>query len=182
MKTRRLVLLLWSCVFLAHGCGEPLILETTGTLSGKVTEAGTRQALEGAVVSITGKSFTTGADGMFTFNNLSEGDYTVDVSMPGYTSEKKQYTVMAGKETIADFALYPEYAEVEVSTSSLDFGTTLDKLTFELTKPERSAQIEWSIEKQSDANWLSFSETSGTMTKSKTTITVYLLRSELTED
>lgn len=182
MKTRSLSLLFCSLFFLFKGCGEPVILETTGTLSGKVTEAGTRQALEGALVTITGKSFTTGADGMYTFNNLTEGDYTVDVSMPGYTSEKKQYSVIAGKETTADFTLYPEYADVEVSTSSLDFGTTLDKLTFELSKPERSAQIEWSIEKQSDANWLSFSETSGTMTKSKVTITVYLLRSELTED
>ena len=182
MKIREYPLLLLSCLLTIAGCDEPVILETTGTLSGKVTEAGTRTPLENALVSITGKSFSTGADGVFTFTNLPEGDYTVEVSMPGYTSEKKQYSVTAGKETIADFTLYPEYAEVEVSTSSLDFGTTLDKLTFEISKPERSAKIEWYIEKQSDANWLSFSETSGTMTTAKTTITVYLLRSELTED
>ena len=182
MRIRLYSLLFLSCLLTITGCEEPVILETTGTLSGKVTEAGTRTPLENALVSITGKSFTTGADGVYTFTNLPEGDYTVEVSMPGYTSEKKQYSVKAGKETIADFTLYPEYAEVQVSTSSLDFGTTLDKLTFEISKPDRSAKIEWYIEKQSDANWLSFSETSGTMTTSKTSITVYLLRSELTED
>ena len=182
MRRRLYSLLFLSCLLTIAGCDEPVILETTGTLSGKVTEAGTRTPLENALVSITGKSFTTGADGLFTFTNLPEGDYTVEVSMPGYTSEKKQYSAKAGRETIADFTLYPEYAEVEVSTSSLDFGTTLDKLTFEISKPDRSAKIEWYIEKQSDANWLSFSETSGTMTTSKTSITVYLLRSELTED
>lgn len=182
MRIRLYSLLFLPCLLTITGCEEPVILETTGTLSGKVTEAGTRTPLENALVSITGKSFTTGADGAYTFTDLPEGDYTVEVSMPGYTSEKKQYSVKAGKETIADFTLYPEYAEVEVSTSSLDFGTTLDKLTFEISKPDRSARIEWYIEKQSDANWLSFSETSGTMTTSKTSITVYLLRSELTED
>ena len=164
------------------GCGEELVFETTGTLSGKVTEAGTRAPLENAVVSITGQSYTTGADGAFIFRDLPEDDYTVSVSLLGYTSEKKQYTVKAGKETVADFSLYPEYANIEVSTSSLDFGTTLDKLTFEIIKPERSASVSWEIEKQSDANWLSFSATSGTMTAPKTTITVYLIRSELTED
>ncbi len=182
MKSKLIALVLSAFTFLVAGCDEPIILETTGTLSGKVTEAGTRQPIENASVTITGKSFTTGADGTFVFNELPEGNYTVEVKCLGYTSEKKQYSVTAGKETIADFSLYPEYAEVELSTSSLDFGTTLDKLTFEISKPERSAKIEWYIEKQSNANWLSFSETSGTLTTPKASITVYLLRSELTED
>lgn len=171
-----------ACVLLFASCEEPIILETKGTLSGKVTEAGTRTPLENALVSITGKSFTTGADGTFKFDNLPEGDYTVEVSHLGYTSEKKQYSVMAGKETIADFSLYPEYIDISVSTSSLEFGTTLDKLTFEIIKPDRSANIDWYLEKQTNATWLSFSETAGTMTTPKITVTVYLLRDELTED
>ena len=182
MKSKIVLGLLSAFVLLITGCDEPIILPTTGSLSGRVSDAGTRQPLENAFVSITGKSFTTGADGTFVFNELPEGDYTVEVSRMGYTSERKQYSITAGKETIADFSLYPEYAEVEVSASSLDFGTTLDKLTFEISKPERSAQIEWYIEKQSDANWLSFSETSGTLSTPKASITVYLLRNELTED
>ena len=97
MKFRLIAGLLSACALLITGCDEPIILPTTGTLSGKVTEAGTRLPVENALVSITGKSFTTGADGTFLFNDLPEGDYTVEVSCLGYTSEKKQYSVTAGK-------------------------------------------------------------------------------------
>lgn len=181
MKAKHLLYTLLALMPLC-GCDEPLILETTGSLSGTVTDASTHSPISNASVTITGKSFTTGADGTYLFSDLDEGDYNISIYAQGYTGENKQFSVKAGKETIADFSLYPEYVETEVSTGSLDFGTTLDKLTFEISKPNRSSVVEWSIEKQSNANWLTFSDFSGKLSAQKTTVSVYLLRGELTED
>lgn len=164
------------------GCKPKDVLETEGTLSGKVIEASTNQPLANAVVSITGQTYTTGSDGTYFFGDLSEGEYSVEVSLSGYQSEKKLFSVRAGKETKADFSLKPIYSVVQVSTQSLDFGTTLDALTFEIIKPEDSSAIDWEIAGQANANWIRFSENSGTLKAPRATITVFLNRAELTEE
>lgn len=171
-----------ACLMLAIGCKPIDALDTTGVLSGRVTESGTNTPLANAIVSITGQTYTTGADGTYLFSDLPEDEYSVQVSLSGYKTEKKQYSVRAGKETKADFSLEPIYSGVQVSTQSLDFGTTLDVLTFEIIKPDRSTSIEWEIVGQANANWIGFSEVSGKLKAPRATITVYLNRNELTED
>lgn len=173
---------LLACLMLGISCKPTDILETTGKLSGRVTESGSNKPLANAVISITGQSYTTGADGTFVFNDLPEDEYSVEVSLLGYKTEKKQYLVRAGKETKADFSLEPQYTGIQVSTQSLDFGTTLDVLTFEIIKPDRSGSLEWEIVKQANANWITFSDNHGKLKAPKATISVYLNRKELTED
>lgn len=164
------------------GCKPKDVLETTGTLSGRVTEAGTDTPMANALVTLTGQSYTTGPDGTYLFSDLPEDEYSIEVSLAGYKTEKKQYTVRAGKETKADFSLQPVYSAVQVSTQSLDFGTTLDILTFEIIKPESASSVEWEVAKQANTNWLTFSEVSGRLRTPRVTITVFLNRNELTDE
>jgi outer membrane receptor protein involved in Fe transport len=58
----------------------------TGTLTGKVTDASTGQKLTGATVIIntTNRKTTSDLDGMFRFNNISAGTYTLQVTYVGY--------------------------------------------------------------------------------------------------
>lgn len=179
-SNKLLLMLLWGLIFV--GCKPKDVLETTGSLSGRITEASSNQPLENAFVSISGQTYVTGSDGAYLFSDLQEGEYTVDVSLSGYKSEKKQYSVRAGRETKADFSLEPIYAGVAVSTQTLDFGTTLDVLTFEIIKPSGTTNVAWEIIGQTQASWLTFSELSGVLKAPKATITVYLNRDELTEE
>ena len=58
-------------------------------ISGKVTDAESGAALEGAVISGSAldSSVTTGADGAYTLPQLEKGSYSFTVSMSGYTSQ-----------------------------------------------------------------------------------------------
>src|SRR5439155_27042285 len=60
-------------------------LPTTGTLSGKVTNASTAGGISGALVSIQGgASASTDGNGNFLFSSLGAGSYTVMASAGGF--------------------------------------------------------------------------------------------------
>jgi hypothetical protein len=63
----------------------------TGTLSGKVLDASTKQPVPGANIIITGTSFGAASDvnGNFTINNIPVNVYSVKASAVGYESETK---------------------------------------------------------------------------------------------
>lgn len=165
------------------GCTPEETLETLGTISGRVIEAGSNQPMAYARVDISGvgQSITTGEDGLYTFRNLPEGEYTVTASKLGYSTVKKQFVVRAGQTNSGDFALEQSYADVQISTKTLDFGMTLDKMTFDIVKDAGTAQLDWTIERQSNATWVSFSSTEGKLIAPRTTVTVYIDRSQLTQ-
>lgn len=177
-------ILLFCIAVLAIACAPEETLETTGGISGKITEAGTNNPISAVTVSISnvGQQYNTGDDGMYTFRQLPEGQYTVTASKPGYNTMQKQFIIRAGQINTGDFALEQTYAGLELSTKTLDFGMESDKMTFDILKQEGSASLEWKIEKQSNATWVSFSETSGKLTAPRTTITVYLDRTKLTSE
>ncbi|MGK5740410.1 S8 family serine peptidase [Micromonospora sp. URMC 103] len=79
----------------------------TGTLAGKVTDAGTGAPIAGATVSLTGpadRQLTTGADGTYT-SLLPAGDYQVTVSAFGYASKTTPATVTPNATTALNVAL-----------------------------------------------------------------------------
>lgn len=166
------------------GCKVEDSLETQGGISGHVLEAGSNKPLPYAVVSISkvGQTFTTGADGSYIFKELPEGEYTIVASKDGYTKKQQLFTVIPGKTITGDFVLEQEFAGLNLSVSELDFGMTLDKQTFDILKDDGTATLDWKIEKQSDTNWLSVSETSGTLIAPRVTITVSIDRSLITEE
>src|SRR5207249_2187704 len=84
-------------------------LPTTGTLSGKVTNASGGAAIAGATVTISaGGAATTDGNGNFLFSSLGAGNYTVVASAGGFTtSPAATVSVSAGNSTTQNFALTP---------------------------------------------------------------------------
>ena len=82
-------------------------LAQTGTISGSVSNAGTRQFLTAAEVKIAGTatSTLTDRDGTFTLTNLAPGTYDLEVSYTGLDTERRPVTVAAGQTARAAFEL-----------------------------------------------------------------------------
>ncbi len=91
----------------------PFVLFAQGTVSGTVTDANTGEALAGANVVVEGTTMGAAADanGSFTINNMSAGNYTVTASMIGYASQSQTINV-SGAVTV-DFML--ETSALELS-------------------------------------------------------------------
>lgn len=91
----------------------------TGKISGKVSDAETKDPLIGANVIIEGTNFGTAADldGDYFMINIPPGSYTISVSMMGYqTVQKTDVTVSADHTATVDFSLEATTIEGEVVT------------------------------------------------------------------
>jgi len=82
-------------------------LEGVGSLSGKVTHAGTGAPLEGASISVGGSyAATSGADGAYVVSDVPRGTYEVRVSHSGFmTLVADGVSVVPNATTSRDFAL-----------------------------------------------------------------------------
>ena len=82
------------------GSSLPIKADTapgTGTLTGAIYEKGaSANRVAGAVVTVGGKSVTTGADGLYTFA-LAPGAYTATVTKAGYGTNSVSRTVASGQ-------------------------------------------------------------------------------------
>ena len=69
-----------------------VIAQQRGNLAGRVTDAGTGEALPGVNIILKGTYYGAASDvnGNFRINNISSGEYTVEVSLIGYKTT--QYT------------------------------------------------------------------------------------------
>jgi len=77
----------------------------TGSIAGKVTDAGDGSPIAGATVSCNGVSVTSNSNGEFVITNLSQGAYTVSASASGYADASQTVEVVAGQTSVANFAL-----------------------------------------------------------------------------
>jgi TonB-linked SusC/RagA family outer membrane protein len=105
--------------WIAHGLSlaavlvllAPLAIEAqqagTGTITGVVTAADTRQPLHNVTVAIEGSTMAapTNEQGRYLFRNVPVGQRIVKVSLLGYATEQKTVTVAAGASVGADFEL-----------------------------------------------------------------------------
>ena len=142
----------------------------TGSIQGIVTVSGTNNPLSGVQVSIvnTGTSTTTGSDGQFMFTNLEAKSYRLQFTKDGYNTNTRSVTVIAGESANCDTQLTPESqdAEISISPSTLNFGTTQDQLTVTISN-NGNAATEWSLDLANN-NWLSASPMSGNIQSGKT--------------
>ena len=99
----------------------------TGTLTGKVTIAGTRTAIVGATITVVGAagSYTavTNSKGSYTLTPLA-GGYTVTAAATGYASQSFSVTIKAGTTTVQNFAL-----STAVATTGIIGGTVSNAAT-----------------------------------------------------
>ncbi len=99
---------------------SPDDVETTGTISGTVTAAGTGTAISGASVSTqpATSTATTNAQGSYTISNVSPGSYTVTATAGGYMAGTANATVAAGQTATANVALQADYSGSWSGTTS----------------------------------------------------------------
>ena len=90
----------------SNGCSKT-DLNVYATLYGMVTDAADASPIAGAsvVLSPGGKTQTTGSDGRYEFPNLDPAQYTVTVQKPGYQTNRKTVTAVAGEKAEANIPL-----------------------------------------------------------------------------
>lgn len=88
----------------------PLSAFAAGTVTGKITEAGTNVVLPGANVTIKGTRLgsATGTNGIYTISGVPSGTHTLVVTFMGYKSQEEKVTVSDGARVTADFVLEAE--------------------------------------------------------------------------
>lgn len=89
--------------------------DSTGTITGRVTDANKGQPLPGANVTIDSLSLgtATGKQGQFRLSNVPAGTHIVSVSFVGYSSTQKTVTVEVGKTIQTSFALSPTAQDMQ---------------------------------------------------------------------
>jgi hypothetical protein len=124
---KKIILYILGCIFSSIG----LLISCTsseedlyGSFSGIVTDADTKQPLNGVSVSITpqGETKVTGSDGAYTFLELAPTEYTVAYKRDGYEPDTKKVKIEAGISSRVDMVLTPLRPKLTVSTDILEFG------------------------------------------------------------
>lgn len=108
------------------GCDEETVgPETRGNIEGQVQDASTNDPIAGASITTSPptQSVLSGNDGTFTLNDVSTGNYTVEVSKTDY--QTRNVTVNVRENQTASATVLLERGD--------DFGTQTDSLTAEVT-------------------------------------------------
>jgi outer membrane receptor protein involved in Fe transport len=87
--------------------GPMAIKVQTGTLVGRVTDAASGAALQGASIRITGmkRGAHSGVDGRYRVEQLPAGTHTIVASRIGYAEQSQQVTIVVEGAATADFTL-----------------------------------------------------------------------------
>ncbi len=116
---------------LIYGCSKtedtPVETPTHGSITGLITEYGTDAALEKVnVFTLPATSYvTTDSTGSFKIDNVEPGEYSVTAAKRAYDTLTVAVTVLAGKNTIADFILQKTDSTANISYGSIA-GTVFD--------------------------------------------------------
>ena len=115
--------------------------DSTGTITGRVTDANKGQPLPGANVTIDSLSLgtATGKQGQFRLSNVPAGTHDVSVDLVGYASAQKTVVVKAGEETQVTFTLSSARKDVE------ELMTT-DQAQARAQGARRARPTEWNTE------------------------------------
>ncbi|MEM6645125.1 MAG: TonB-dependent receptor [Bacteroidota bacterium] len=109
---------------------SPAIAQTTGTLTGRVTDAGSGQLLPGATVRVDGTQLgaATDAFGKFTIRAVPAGQVTLIASFIGYNDAQATATVEAGASVYVELELTENTAQLaEVVVKSEKFVRNLQE-------------------------------------------------------
>ncbi|MGA9119644.1 MAG: carboxypeptidase-like regulatory domain-containing protein, partial [Bacteroidota bacterium] len=92
---------------------QTLLAAGSGTIRGKVTDQGSKDALPGANVVVAGTNLGAATDlnGNYIIRNVPAGVQTIKISFVGYTSITKQTTVREDEEVVVDGALVAQVIE-----------------------------------------------------------------------
>lgn len=186
MKNQLIKSFLWVLLCTIAGACTKDIVDTTGGIFGKVTNAETGEVIASATVTLIpgGKSATTGSDGTFEFQKLEAQQYEIQVKKSQFVTNTKRITVTAGQNASGDMTLTPvsENMKIELSVSSLNFGKTNSSLSFDI-KNIGNTKINWNISGIDKVDWLELSPATGTLEPDKSNaVKVTLLREKLVKN
>ncbi len=101
------VLALAAAVAVLGAAAAPLAAQTTGSVSGRVTESGSQRPLNGAQVTVVGanRRAVTDATGAYTIANVPAGPARVRAELIGHSASEQAVTVAAGGTSTANFQL-----------------------------------------------------------------------------
>jgi len=107
IKSEKLVSIGVVFLFFIATVGTTFAQQNFGVIKGTVVEEGTDKPLVGTNVFIgsTNLGTTTDRDGYFRIGRVPAGTYTLQASFMGYKTQRKEITVIANQEAVADFVL-----------------------------------------------------------------------------
>lgn len=160
MKKILLVFISTMALLLSYSCTEDEPIYIYGEIEGKITEEGNVFAIEGATVeiSVIEQSIKTGSNGMYYFEKLPEGNYTIYVSKDGYIANSKTISVIAKQTSQCDFSLRKNLPEVSPTEITLTPSKT--SAYIELTNT-RSLNMDFEI--QTSQPWITVTPSYGTI-------------------
>ncbi|MGB3182052.1 MAG: carboxypeptidase regulatory-like domain-containing protein [Cyclobacteriaceae bacterium] len=169
----------------AAEAGEPTTgdvqLRQFGGLKGRVSNYETNAPIGGVSIVISGSAFNgsaiTDAEGLYAFDNLPEGNYTLTATISGFESKDKVVEVKPGTPRQENVQLSPTIPELIVSNTSIDFENFKINESIQIDNGGQG-MLEWDIDESTD--WLTVNPTSGTNTATELkTITVSVDRANL---
>lgn len=126
------------------------------------------------------QSTVTGSDGSFTFDNLDEGYYTIEIDKEGYNTNAKNVYVNEAETASVHMLIERKPAIVTTDRNTLDFGSdkSVNTLSFNIVNSSYE-DLAWDIEE--NCEWISeVKPASGTLKYGKTeTIMVIIDRNKL---
>jgi iron complex outermembrane receptor protein len=99
----RLVMVALAAILL--GSSPLTAQQSTGTVTGTVTDAASMQPLQDATVQVGERTVLTNAQGRFLIPNVEAGSYTLRARQLGYATYTQEITVTAGQTTTVDVSL-----------------------------------------------------------------------------
>ena len=136
----RLLRLSASLLVSLTACGLTAFAADTGTVTGSVTSTGTRNALQGALVSIPAlnRSVLTDESGQFTLINVPTGTAELVVSYSGFEDSRQRVSVSSGSTAGIDVAL--KSADV-VTMQAFTVESVREGQALALTRQRNAANI-----------------------------------------
>ncbi len=118
----------------------PVMAAAQFSVSGKITNQQTGEALPGATIALTNSNEKTiaDADGKYHIDNLKSGIYALTVSFIGYQSSTKKIELT--KNVVSDFALQPATTLTEEVTVSATRASATSPTTYTNLKKEDIAK------------------------------------------
>jgi outer membrane receptor protein involved in Fe transport len=112
-----------------------------GSITGSITSADTRNALQGAVVTLPTlkRSELTDSSGAFFFQGIPSGPVEVIISYDGFSEERRTATVRAGEATRLDTAMQPTQAVVTMQAFTV--ATEREGAALSITEQRNAANI-----------------------------------------
>ncbi len=167
------VLMIVSCT---QSLNDPA--EQLGSITGIIADKTTGEPVPVVNVYLEpgGKSTVTGSDGVYHFNDLEPGLYTISLRKEGYKDNSGKVKVVSGNQADGDLLIERIPAKMTIDKTVLDFGAdpVLNNLSFSIVNSDY-VTLSWIIAGLED--WIKVSPASGNLQSGKTaTIVVTINR------